>query len=59
MRYLLIFFLTWNLSAVPVFDLKIGSPFPGYALENIANGERKSVRAYFEQKTILHIFASW
>jgi len=53
MRYLLIFFLTWNLSAALVFDLKIGSPFPGYALENIANGERKSVRAYFEQKTIL------
>ncbi len=58
-RYMLGFFLTWNLSAAPVSDLKIGSPFPGYSLANIANGEAKSVRSYFGKKTILHIFASW
>ncbi len=58
-RYVLMFCLTWNLAAAPVSDLKVGSPFPGYSLENIANGEAKSVRSYFGKKTVLHIYASW
>ena len=59
MKFLLILLFTLKLSGAEISDLKVGSPFPGYLLGNIANGEVKSVRSYLEEKTILHIFASW
>ena len=59
MRFLFLVLLSLKLSGAEMSDLKVGSPFPGYQLENISNGKVNSVRSYFGKKTILHIYASW